>query len=105
MNDLITDVEHARQQERALTRMMHGTAWKGAGVVGVQQGGHVARHRRKKLFEPMPGRQCRLVARKAMHTVPMAEAMQVARYAVPQGRRSGSRCEQVGVQGDDEPSS
>ena len=56
VNDLITDVEHAQQQEHdALHQDDAQYRLEGAGVVGVQHSGHVARHHGEEAVQAMPG--------------------------------------------------
>ena len=104
VNDLITDVEHAQQQEHdALHQDDAQYRLEGAGVVGVQQGGHVARHHGEEAVQAHAGSHDKgLVGQEShAHRADGGGDAGGEKYAVPQGRPGLEAGEQVRVQGDD----
>ena len=104
VHDLVADVEHAQQQEHdALHQNDAQHRLKGAGVVGVQHGGHVAGDHGKEAVQPHAG--CHnegLVGQKShAHRADGAGDAGGQENAVPKRGANGEVGQQIGVQGDD----
>jgi len=103
-DDLIADIEHAQQQENdALHQDDAQHRLKGAGVVGVQHGGHVAGDDGKEAVQTHTGRHDKgLVGQERHHSgADGAGDAGGQEHAVPQRGAHGKVGQQVGVQGDD----
>ena len=104
VHDLVADVEHAQQQEHdALHQNDAQHRLKGAGVVSVQHGGHIAGDDGEEAVQTHAGRHDEgLVGQKRhAHRADGAGDAGGQKNAVPEGSANGEVGQQVGVQGDD----